>query len=73
MSLCEGGQQYVTVTKVHKKSEELMLPHRNPDIRNLDEVLAAPAACDKTVRWILRYLVDKRKVTPSGTQGRQTA
>ena len=59
MSLCEAGQQYVTVTKIHKKNVELMFMHTNPGIRYLEEVLAAPAMCDRTVRWSVRYLVDK--------------
>ena len=63
MSLCEAGQQYVTVTKVHKKSVELMFMHGNPDIRNLDDVLGAAAVCDRTVRWSVRYLVEKSNTT----------
>ena len=62
MSLCEAGQQYVTVTKVHKKSVELMFMHGNTDIRNLDDVLASPAMIDRTVRWSARYLVEKANV-----------
>ena len=65
MSLCEAGQQFVTVTKVHKKSVELMFTHTNPEIRYLEEVLAAPAACDRRVRWSIRYLVDKADTTQS--------
>lgn len=63
MSLCEAGQQYVTVTKVHKKSVGLMFIHGNPSIRYLDEVVAAPVLCDRTVRWSVRYLVVKAEVT----------
>lgn len=63
MSLCEAGQQYVTITRVHKKNVELMFMHGSPEIRNLDDVLVAPALCDRMVRWSVRYLVDKLKVT----------
>lgn len=63
MTLCEAGQQYVSVTKVHKKSVELMFMHANPYIRNLDEVIVAPVLCDRTVRWSARYLVDKATIS----------
>ena len=59
MSLCEAGQQYVTVTEVHKKNVELMFVHGNSAIRNLDDVATASAACDKIIRWSATYLVDK--------------
>lgn len=59
MSLCEAGQQYVTVTKIHKKSVDLMFMHANSQIRCLDEVIAASDVCDRTVMWSVRYLVDK--------------
>lgn len=59
MSLCEAGQQNVTVTNVFKKSVELMFMHGNSRIRNLDEVVIAPDATDRTVRWSVRYLVHK--------------
>lgn len=63
MKLCEEGQQYVTVTRVHKKKVELMFKHVNSKIRNLDEVVAAPDVCDRMVRWSVRFLVDKAVVT----------
>lgn len=59
MSLCEAGQQNVTVTSVFKKSVELMFVHGNSGIRYLDEVAIAPDATDRTVRWSVRYLVHK--------------
>ena len=59
MSLCEAGQQYVTVTEVHKKNVELMFMHGNSAIRYLDEVVNATAAVDKTIKWSVTYLVDK--------------
>jgi hypothetical protein len=62
-SLREAGQQYVTVTKVHRKGQVLMYLHTNPLIRQMDEVLAANAVCDRTVRWSARYLIDKAVVT----------
>ena len=61
--LCEVGQQYVTVTMVHKKNVELMFEHDNSKIHNLDEVVASPAAFDRTVLWSVRYLVDKAEET----------
>lgn len=63
LSLCEAGQQYVTLTKVRRKGGELMFDHANPYIRNLDEALAAPVLCDRTVRWSTRYLVEKASAT----------
>jgi hypothetical protein len=62
-SLREAGQQYVTVTKVHRKDQVLMYLHTNPLIRRMDEALAANAVCDRTVRWSARYLIDKAAVT----------
>jgi hypothetical protein len=62
MLLCEVGQQYVTDTQVHKKSVELMFMHGNSDIHYLDEVQAAIDVCDMTVRWSVRYMVDKAEV-----------
>jgi hypothetical protein len=62
-SLREAGQQYVTVTKVHRKGQVLMYLHANPLIHQLDEVIAANAVCDRTVRWSARYLIDKAAVT----------
>lgn len=59
MSLCEAGQQNVTVTNVFKKSVELMSTHPNSGIRYLDEVVIAPVAADRTVLWSVRYLVHK--------------
>lgn len=59
MSLCEAGQQYVTVTEVHKKNVDLMFMHGNSAIRNLDEAVTARNACDKAIRWSVTYLVDK--------------
>lgn len=63
MAMCEAGQQYVKLTKVHRKGGEMMFDHANPYIRNLDEAVAAPVLCDRTVRWSTRYLVDKASVT----------
>lgn len=63
MSLCEAGQQYVAITRVHKKNVELMFGHRNPAIRTLDEAVTAPTVCDRTVRWSVRWLVDKASQT----------
>ena len=62
-SLCEAGQQYVTVTRVHKKNVQLMFGHECSWIRNLDEVVTAPDEHDRTVRWSVRYLVDKAAET----------
>lgn len=59
MSLCEAGQQFVTVTGVYKKNVELMFLHTNPTIRCLEEVATAPDVCDKTIKWSVRYLVEK--------------
>lgn len=59
MTLSEAGEQYVTITKVHRRSAVLMFLHANPEFRNLDDVVDAPAVCDKTVKWSVRYLVDK--------------
>lgn len=58
-SLCEGGQQSVTITGCYKKNVLLMFLHANPAIRLLEDVVTAPAACDKSIRWSPRYLVDK--------------
>lgn len=65
LSLSKADQQYVTVTKVHRKGQEIMFPHANPGIRNLDEVLASADVCDRMVRWSARYLV--AKVVAPGT------
>lgn len=59
MSLCEAGQQFVTVTGVYKKNVELMFMHGNSLIRYLEDVVTAPVACDKTIKWSMRYLVEK--------------
>lgn len=59
MSLCEAGEQFVTVTGVYKKSVGLMFLHENPAIRHLEEVVLAPAASDKTIKWSVRFLVEK--------------
>lgn len=59
MSLCEAGQQFVTVTGVYKKNVELMFMHGNPSIRFLEEVATAPDAADRTIRWSVTYLVEK--------------
>lgn len=59
MSLCEAGQQSVTVTGVYKKNVELMFMHANSAIRYLEEAVTATAACDKTIKWSVTYLVDK--------------
>jgi hypothetical protein len=61
-SLSESGEQYVHISKVHKKNAPLMFPHPNSEIRSLDGALAALAVCDKTVKWRSRYLVDKAEV-----------
>ena len=63
MSLCEAGQQSVTVTGVYKKNVELMFMHANSAIRHLEEVVTAPAACDKAIKWSVRYLVEKSAET----------
>jgi hypothetical protein len=59
LSLSEAGQQSVMVTGAYKKSVPLMSVHANPKIRHLDEVVTATAACDNTITWQARYLVDK--------------
>ena len=58
-TLCEEGQQYVTVTRVFKKNVGLMSEHGSSWIRNLDEAVTAPDAFDRMVRWSVRFLVDK--------------
>lgn len=63
MSLSETSQQYVTVTRVHKKNLELMFMHGNSDIHKLDEVVTTPVVCDRMVRWFVRYLVHKVEKT----------
>lgn len=63
MSLCEAGQQNVTVTNVFKKSVELMSTHPTSGVRYLDEVVTAPVAADRTVLWSVRYLVHKVEKT----------
>lgn len=62
-TLCKGGHQFVTVTRVHKKNVELMFKHGNPAISNLDEAVTAPDVCDRTVMWSVRFLVDKASAT----------
>ena len=59
MSLCEAGQQSVIITGVYKKNVELMFMHANSAICYLEEVVTAPAVCDNTIEWSVRYLVDK--------------
>jgi hypothetical protein len=59
MSLCEGGQQSVTITGCYKRNVLLMFLHANPAIRLLEDVVTASAASDKSIRWSPRYLVDK--------------
>lgn len=59
LSLCEAGQQSVTITGVYKKNVQLMFMHANTAIRHLEDVATASAACDKTIEWSVRYLVDK--------------
>ena len=59
MTLCEAGQQSVTITGVYKKNVELMFLHANSAIRYLEQVVTAPAVGDKTIVWSVRYLVDK--------------
>ena len=57
----DEGQQAVKVTKVYKKSVELMFPAENAHVRYLEEAVAPPAASDTTVMWSIRYLVEKEK------------
>ena len=57
--LCEGDQQSVTITGCYKKNVLLMFLHANPTIRLLEDVVTAPAGCDKSIMWSPRYLVDK--------------
>ena len=59
MSLCEAGQQLVMITGVYKKNVELMFMHGNSAIRYLEEVVTAPDASDKMIKWSVRYLVEK--------------
>lgn len=59
MSLCEAGQQSVTITGVYKRNVDLMFMHSNTTIQHLEDVVLAPALCDKTIKWSVRFLVDK--------------
>lgn len=62
MALCEGGLQYVKVTKIFKKNVLLMFPHENSHFRYLDNVVTPPAPSDTVVRWSVRYLYEKKDV-----------
>lgn len=57
--LCEQAQQSVTITGVYKKHVDLMSKHSNTTIQHLEDVVLAPALCDKTIKWSVRFLVDK--------------
>jgi hypothetical protein len=59
LSLSEAGDQTVTVTGCYKKNIMLMCEHANTAIRYLEDVVTATAACDKTVKWNVRYVVEK--------------
>lgn len=61
MSLCEGGLQYVKVTRVYKKNVELMFVDEKSSHQYLDDVVTPPAPTDTTVKWSVRYLVEKEK------------
>jgi hypothetical protein len=63
MSLSEAGEQSVTITGCYKKSVNLMFTHANPMIRHVDDVVLAPAASDKTIKWSVRHLVDKAEAS----------
>lgn len=60
-ALCDDGQQAVKVTKVYKKNVELMFPTENAHLRYLEEAVAPPTPNDTTVKWSIRYLVEKEK------------
>ena len=60
-ALCDDGQQAVRVTKVYKKNVELMFPALNAQLRYLEDVVTPPATSDTTVKWPIRYLVEKTK------------
>lgn len=62
-SLCDAGEQRVTVTGAYKKSVNLMFPPANTAIRFLDDVVTAPVLSEKTIKWSVRFLVDKATVT----------
>lgn len=59
MELCEGGQQMVKVTHVHKKFTELMYPEPSAGPGFLDDYVSPPAPSDTFVAWASRYLVLK--------------
>ena len=59
MTLCEDGLQQVKVTKIYKKNVKLMYTEDNPTLQYLDEVVTPPAPSNTTVKWSVRYLVEK--------------
>lgn len=61
MTLCEGGLQSVKVTKVYKKHVLLMFTEDNPTLQYLDQAVTPPAPNDTTVKWSVRYLVEKEE------------
>lgn len=60
-ALCDDGQQSVKVTRVYKKNVQLMYPSENAQIRFLEEAVTPPAPSETSVKWSIRYLVDKAK------------
>lgn len=59
MSLCENGLQKVKVTAVFKKNVQLMFTDDNPTLQFLDQVVTPPAPSNTTIKWSVRYLVEK--------------
>lgn len=60
-ALCEDGFQKVKVTNVYKKFVELMCTEENPTLQYLDQAMTPPAPSNTTVKWSVRYLVEKVK------------
>ena len=59
MTLCEDGLQKVKVTKIYKKNVLLMFTEDNPTLQYLDQVVTPPAPHNTTVKWSVRFLVEK--------------
>ena len=60
-ALCDDGQQAVKVTKVLKKNVQLMFPSENAQLRYLEDAATPPAPSETSVKWSIRYLVEKDK------------
>ena len=60
-ALCDDGQQAVKVTKVYKKNVELMFAAEDAHIRYLEDAVTPPAPSETSVKWSIRYLVEKEK------------